>query len=205
MGRILDPLLDEFAKENRIEPTRAEVDTLVQKLDETDRQRLLRYHAEKAKLARELRDPAVSAGDRKKKEERLKKVERFIDDLETRRKLEQHSTEAREESRAAARSLVTPWKVNQALYRKYGGRVAHPSRLPGGEPLDAHRDFLREQEAKGTFRLVDEWWRAEFWGYLTNDTRHTFYSQDEGARHISTPWWLWERPPAVPERKGQSR
>jgi hypothetical protein len=65
----------------------------------------------------------------------------------------------------------------------------------GVEPLDAYRDFLREQEKIGAFRILDRRYEASFWRYFTNDDMHTFYAKDEGAKFINTPWWMMEQPP----------
>ena len=64
----------------------------------------------------------------------------------------------------------------------------------GPEPVDAYRDFLREQEKNGSFQILDKQYRAPFWQYFTNDAMHTFYSKSDGAKFINSPWWLMEQP-----------
>jgi hypothetical protein len=49
--------------------------------------------------------------------------------------------------RQIAQQFVKSWKINKALYAQYGGRVIFQQ--AGVEPLDAYRDFLKEQEKKG--------------------------------------------------------
>ena len=93
--------------------------------------------------------------------------------------------------RQMARQFVRSWKINKALFAKYGGRVIFQQ--AGPEPLDAYRDFLREQEKKGAFRILDEKYKAPFWRYFTHDAMHTFYSKGDGARFINTPWWMLEQ------------
>ena len=64
----------------------------------------------------------------------------------------------------------------------------------GAEPLDAYRDFLKEQEKNGAFKIMDKTDESEFWKYFTNDAMHKFYSKDEGAKFINTPWWMMKNP-----------
>ena len=87
-----------------------------------------------------------------------------------------------------AQSLVQEWKLNKALYKKYGGRVIFQQ--AGPEPIDAYRDFLKEQEKKGTFKILIKKYELGFWNYFTNDSIHSFISDGEQA--INTPWWLME-------------
>ncbi len=191
---IVGPLLEQYAKEKGIEPTSEELDALVRKADEIGKQQQIRRLEEKDKLIEELKKPTLAGGEREKKEARLKTLERL---LTFEAKVERESLENEEQVRAtkrdAARSVVQSWKINQALYRKYGGRVAFQQ--AGVEPLDAYRDFLKEQERKGNFRIIDKTCSASFCGYFTNDAIHSFYSKEEGAKFINTPWWMMEQAP----------
>ena len=150
-GLILGTLRDRFAKDNKIEPTEAELNTFIAKFNEL---------SESA--------PEIPELDEIPEEE------------------------LRASGRQAAVSFVTTWKFNKALYDKYGGRVIFQQFGP--EPVDAYRDFLREQERKGAFEILDKKYEASFWDYFTNDGSHSFYPEGEGARIMSTPWWLMETP-----------
>ncbi len=190
---IVGPLLEQFAKEKGIEPRPEELDELIRKIDEIGKQQQARRQEERAQLVQELKG-SLSDSEREKKEARLKRIERLVQYQD---KMERESMENEEQVRAtkrdAARSVVQSWKINQALYRKYGGRVAFQQ--AGVEPLDAYRDFLKEQERKGNFQILDGTCSTSFWGYFTNDAIHRFYSKKEGAKFISTPWWMIEQAP----------
>ena len=43
------------------------------------------------------------------------------------------------------------------------------------------------------FQILDKKYEALFWRYFTNDAMHTFYSKDDGAKFINTPWWMMEQ------------
>ena len=193
-GLIVGPLLEQFARENGIEPTPEELDALVRKTDAISTQQQARRKEERDALVKELKGSSLSASEREKKEARLKKIERVVkyqDDME--RQSMVNEEQVRATKREAARTVVRTWKINRALYRTYGGRVAFQQ--AGPEPLGAYRDFLREQERKGRFRIVDKTLGTSFWGYFTNDSIHTFYSKQEGAKFINTPWWMMDQLP----------
>jgi len=97
------------------------------------------------------------------------------------------------EDRAAreeiAGAFIRQWKVNRALYQRYGGRIIFQQ--GGPEPLDAWRRFLEEGQARGDFTLLDQSMAPGFWRYFVTDAIHSFYkpgSADE-ARALDTPPW----------------
>ena len=91
-----------------------------------------------------------------------------------------------------ARAFVEQWKVNQALYRQYGGRVVYQQ--GGAEPLDAYHEFFRAAEKSGDFRIVNEDFEPAFWRYYTTDSRHKFIPESGGQKEqaINTPWWMMD-------------
>ncbi|MBK6927223.1 MAG: hypothetical protein IPH15_06535 [Comamonadaceae bacterium] len=68
-------------------------------------------------------------------------------------------------AREMARAYILQRKIDAALYRQYGGRIA---RLGGAPvPVDAYRRFLEAQAALGRFRIADPAQAAAFWGPLS--------------------------------------
>ena len=196
-GRIFGALLEKFAAENHIAPTDAELDAFVAKSEEQDKQMLAEYEADVKKLQQELQNPDLGAQERQEKQSELETTESILKSL---RETAQYSPEQQEQAhqfqRELAQQFVLSWKINKALYEKYGGRVIFQQ--AGPEPLDAYRDFLKDQEKQGAFQIPDKKRAARFWNYFTNETMHTFYSKEDGDKLISTPWWLME-PPAEDE------
>lgn len=91
-----------------------------------------------------------------------------------------------------ARAFVEQWKVNQALYRQYGGRVVYQQ--GGAEPLDAYHDFFKAAQKSGDFRIVNQDFKSAFWRYYTTDSRHKFIpeSGNQKEQAINTPWWMMD-------------
>lgn len=193
-GLIFGALLEQFAKDNKIEPTEEELDAFVLKTEEKERQHQIKLEEDRQKLVAELKATALSERGRKDKESQLQTIESI---LKTTRDMQEQTKGMEEQLRLIKRQIaqrfVRRWKLNKALYAKYGGRVIFQQ--AGVEPLDAYRDFLREQEKNGAFQILDKKCEAPFWRYFTNDAMHTFYSKDDGAKFINTPWWMMEQPP----------
>ncbi|NBT93293.1 MAG: META domain-containing protein, partial [Betaproteobacteria bacterium] len=76
------------------------------------------------------------------------------------------------------------------LHAKYGGRVLFQQ--AGIEPLEAYRDFLKEQEKKGAFQILDTQYEAGFWRYFTDETK--LLSKEDSVKAFDTPWWMMEKP-----------
>jgi len=91
-----------------------------------------------------------------------------------------------------ARAFVEQWKVNQALYRQYGGRVIYQQ--GGAEPLDAYHEFFKAAQKSGEFRIVDKNFEPAFWRYYTTDSLHQFIpeSGNQKEQAINTPWWMMD-------------
>lgn len=187
-------LLEQFAKENKIEPTEEELDAYFLMTEEAERQHQIEFEEDRKKLVAELKATTLSERERKDKESQLQRIESIL--KTTRERKEQ--TKGMEEQlrpmmRQMAHGFVINWKINKALYAKYGGRVIFEQ--VGPVPLDAYRDFLREQEKNGAFQILDKKYEAPFWLYFTNDAMHMFYSKEDAAKIINTPLWLMEEPP----------
>ncbi len=88
-----------------------------------------------------------------------------------------------------AASLIRHWKINRALYARYGGRIIYQQLGP--EPLDAYHKFLREAAAEGAFTVTDPELATAFWRYFTDESRHDFMppgSADEKRAFEVPPW-----------------
>jgi heat shock protein HslJ len=101
----------------------------------------------------------------------------------------EEAAQAEQMRRDMGRSMIRQWKLNRALYQRYGGRIIYQQLGP--EPLDAYRRYLEERQAAGDFEIHDKSFEAQFWRYFTNDAMHDFYppGSEEAARAFTTPPW----------------
>lgn len=191
-GMIFGTLLEKYAKENKIEPTEAELDAFIKKTEEMRKQQQADFEKDRKQLTEELKSPSLTENEKKEKTERLKMIEKI---LKTTKEAEE-KTKGMEEKmltmkRNMAQHFVKTWKINKSLYEKYGGRIIFQQ--AGVEPLDAYRRFLKEQEKKKAFQILNKDYEASFWKYFIDDSMHTFYSKDDGAKFMKTPWWLMDK------------
>ena len=193
-GLIFGALLEQFAKDHRIEPTEEELDAFARKTAEMERQHQNQLERDRKKLTNELQTADLSEHERRERQSRLQTIESILASNQ-RAKEQTGGMEAQMLSvrRQVAWQFVRAWKINKALYAKYGGRVIFQQ--AGVEPIDAYRDFLKDQQRKGAFRILDKQYEATFWRYFTYDAMHNFYPEEEGARFINTPWWMMDPPP----------
>lgn len=192
-GLIFGALLQQYAQENKIEPTEEELDLFVRKMEEKEQQQQVQFEAKREKLQRELKSPSISDRERKGKASELQTIESILkSNLRMKEETKGMEEQARTAMRQVAHEFLKSWKINKALYEKYGGRVIFQQ--AGVEPLDAYREFLKEQEKKGAFQIIDKSYEASFWRYFTNDAMHTFFNKEEGVKFINTPWWIMEQP-----------
>jgi hypothetical protein len=193
-GLIINALLEQFEMENNLKPTAEELDTFIMKQEEREKQHQLQFEKQKSRLLTKLKVNTLSEQERKEKESELQTTESYLMSAQmNKEKWKGQEEQIRIITRDLAQKFVKMWKINKALYAKYGGRVIFQQ--VGAEPVDAYRDFLKEQEKKGAFQFIDKTYEASFWRYFTNDAIHSFYKKAEGARFINTPWWMMEQPP----------
>ena len=83
--------------------------------------------------------------------------------------------------------MVVNWKINQALYKQYGGEVIFQQADPL-EPVGAMRQFIEDEEASGTFKIFDDAERERFFAYYRRRNHPGGFSPPERV-DFSVPWW----------------
>jgi hypothetical protein len=88
------------------------------------------------------------------------------------------------------KATIRQWKINKALYQKYGGRIIYGQ--SGPVPLDAYREYLQEQEEQGKFAILNKEYEELFWNYFISDSLHTFYEKGSraGKEAFAAPRWV---------------
>lgn len=190
---ILKTLTDRYASDKGIAVTQAEraaYQTHLQRSMEQDRQR---QEARRDELTRRLQGSDLPESERASLTSELETLNGLLATLDD---MAGGAPEDPAETAAArdqvADAFIRQWKINQALYREYGGRIIFQQ--GGPEPLDAYRRFLEELQARGDFELLDADLETRFWRYYLDDGIHSFYPTDsaEEAEVFQAPWWLSE-------------
>jgi hypothetical protein len=99
--------------------------------------------------------------------------------------------EDREARRQVAVLFVRAWKIQRALYERFGGRVGFQQ--GGPEALDAMRTLAEAAQARGDLVFHDPGLEAAFWRYFRDDAIHMFYGPAQAARVFERPPWAAER------------
>lgn len=183
---VLGRLTDRYAADMGITATQAEVDAYLRNMRATLAADRARYERQGDALRRKLAAPGLVEAERKSLSAELDSANRAVADLSP---PAQASTEDEAARQQIAAAFIRQWKINQALYRQYGGRIIFQQ--GGPEPLDAYRRFLLEREARGDFAILSPAVATSFWRYYLTDSIHSFYrpgSAEEAKVFTSPPW-----------------
>ncbi|MCX5634308.1 MAG: hypothetical protein NTW55_00495 [Planctomycetota bacterium] len=182
-GLIFGPLFEKFISDSNIPVSDKEIEEINSRMDQSLEKMRIKQIEYRNNLVKDINDPNLDENKRKEMESRIAMLNKNIDEPK-------HEIPKKVSTKGATR-IIKIWKANKKLYEKYGGRVVFQQ--AGPEPLDAYRDFLKEQEKAGAFEIKDPNYSAMFWNYFTNDKMHTFYKDPNEARELmEKPWWLKE-------------
>jgi len=198
-ARVWKAVFEDYARERRIAPTEAEMTSHI----ESHRRMKLRSDAERvqqrAALIEELKSPSLTETRRKAAQQHLDTLNKLAE-FEAKHAQELSDPERRKMQQVVERQVaehwVRAWKLNQALYREFGGRIIFQQ--AGWEPIDAYRKLLDQYAAKKAFVVHDPALRAAVYSYF----EHKFvYADETKARlYFEKPWW--ERTPAEMKAAG---
>jgi hypothetical protein len=171
MGRILTafgkPVVDRFVEAKRIDATAEEIKACQDRLRQSNEQSVEQMEERLEKVNAEL----ASSTLRDENAAKLEKERTFLENiLPTLRHVAKQTP-----SEEIARQLVVASKIEQALYRTYGGRVIFQQ--AGPEALDARRRLFEEAEESGDLKFEDAGVHHMFYYYYVN-MKHVVISDD---------------------------
>ena len=190
--RVWRAVFEDYARRRAITPTDAEIVSQI----EGHRRLKVRLDAERvqqrAALIAELKPPGLSETRRKAAQQHLDSLN-WLAEFEAKRAQELRDPAQRKIQQQAERGVaghwVRRWKLNQALYREFGGRVVFQQ--AGWEPIDAYRKLLEQYEANKAFVVHDTAKRAAVYSYFA----HRFIYADEAKARYYFEKPYWERTP----------
>lgn len=195
IGIILGGLLNQYAKNIEVEATKEEIEAFISKGEKQKIEMRKDWGKRRDELLKKLEEENIPESEKKELVSDLEMFENLLnvdEELESFREREGEKIKKMQEE--LAKSFIRRWKINQALFRQYGGRVIFQQ--AGPEPIDAYYKFLKEEEKKGNFKILDRRLKKEFWDYFINDDIHTFISQttEQGKKVFETNWFLMDKP-----------
>ncbi len=194
---IWKPILERYKRDHDLEPTEQEIEEFLvhyrktlKRIQQESQAKLHRHQENVERLRQELAAPDLAPSARSSLEEQLASEEVLIAALET---AVEHRGQGGEHDRFFATWYLRNWKLQQSLYRQYGGRVIYQQ--VGPEAIDALRDLAKDQEASGAFAIADAGLRQRFWEpFMREKPGVLVRDPDEVFAH---PWSLMEHADAA--------
>ncbi len=187
---INQKLFQNYARQNKIEASQEDVDLYLARMEQLMRDDQKKNSVRKIEIQQQLKAGSLSTEQVKRLQAELDML-KFLDKqtLENDNLSKQDQEEMRKTKQTMAKSIIEQWQINKALYQQYGGRII--GQQLGPEPLDAMHDFLKEQQKKGSFKILDKSFETGFWEYFVNDSKHSFYKKgsDEELQAFDKPAW----------------
>jgi hypothetical protein len=191
-ARVWKAVFDDYARRRNLAPTEAEIAAQIEGLQRME----VRFSAERAQQRAALMAELKSAG---LSETRRQAAQQYLDTLnksaefDAKRALALRDPAQRkmrqETARLVAEHWIGQWKLNQALYHEFGGRIIFQQ--AGWEPIDAYRKLLDQAEANKSFVVHDPAMRAAVYSYF----QHKFVYADETKARFYFEKPYWERTP----------
>ena len=175
-------LLDAYAQTHGLQPTEAELRPLLRSFEMAGKkaeESMKRVRQQRiGEIRKKLEAPGLDPAEREKLTADLASWES-----------PPASFEGKGEGDRMARLLVQNWKVQRSLYRRYGGRVLVSS-FGFHVAIDAMKQFLREEEKRGSFEIPDPDLRAAFWTAVSDESWADGVASGRGAEDVfaTAPW-----------------
>jgi hypothetical protein len=187
-NRVWSAVFRDYAEKRKIESSPAEIATQISLQKKFMAEDKVRREKQREELMAELKSPGLP-------EARRKQAQQHLDTLNS---LRDHDSRMEQERREPGREKmwqdsewkvatlwVKQWKVNQALYREFGGRIIFQQ--AGWEPIDAYRALLDRYKANKGFVVHDPALQDAVYSYF----KHNFvYADEKKAKfYFEKPYW----------------
>jgi len=123
------------------------------------------------------------AGDKKIRDDDM--IKRFGKDA-----LKELNRRIKQSRYRMSKQVVSRWKMNQALFKRYGGRVIFQQ--AGIEPIDAYREQLKDIRGKGALKILKPEYNDIFMNFERYlNMRHNYLS-NKNNKYFNVPYWKTE-------------
>lgn len=191
-ARVWKAVFDDYARRRSVEATEAELNSQIEGHRRSQARLALERANQREALIAELKSPDLGDARRKAAQQHLDTLDRLAQ-FDARRAQELNDPAQqkihRDSERRVAQHWVRSWKLNQALFREFGGRIVFQQ--AGWEPIDAYRKLLERVEADRQLVIADPAWRAAVYRYFEH--RFVYADEAKGRFYFDKPYW--ERTP----------
>jgi hypothetical protein len=185
---VWSPVFADFAQKRNIEPTPAEIESQVRQTKKFMAGDKVRREKQREDLIAELRSPGLSDARRKQAQQHLDTLNSLRDHdarMEQERSDPANEKMWQDSEWKVGAVWVKQWKVNQELFREFGGRIIFQQ--AGWEPIDAYRALLDRYKAEKRFVVNDPLLQEAVYRYF----QHKFvYADEKKAKfYFERPYW----------------
>jgi hypothetical protein len=157
----------DYARTRKIEASEAEIASHIRAHERVQKEGRIEREKQRAGLLAELKSPGLKDARRQRIEQHLKSLD-YLHEHDARRDAELADPARRkiweQSGRRVAEVWVKSWKLNQALYREFGGRLIFQQ--AGWEPIDAYRKLIEQTEKNKAFVIHDPTLREAVYAYF---------------------------------------
>ena len=190
--RVWKAVFEDYARQRNIVPTEAEITSQIEGHERMKQRTDAERARQRAALIEELKSPSLTDPRRKAAQQHLDVLNQSAE-FDAKRSQELRDPTQKKTQQDAERHVaeywVRSWKLNQSLYREYGGRIAFQQ--AGWEPVDAYRKLLDQYAAKKAFVIPDPALRAAVYSYF--DHKFVYADETQARFYFEKPYW--ERTP----------
>ena len=178
----------DFAQKRKVEPTPAEIDSQIRQTKRFMAEDKVRRQKQREELIVELKSAGLTEARRQQAQQHLETLN-SLRDHDARMEKERSDPAQKkmwlDAERNVAATWVKQWKVNQALFQEFGGRIIFQQ--AGWEPIDAYRALLDQYKAEKRFVIHDPSLQDAVYRYF----RHSFvYADEKKAKfYFERPYW----------------
>jgi len=187
-GLVWSAVFADYAQKRKIEPTQAEIDSQIRQQKKFMSEEKVRREKEREELIGELAESGITDERRKHAQQYLNTLNSLRDhDVRTEKERSDPTREKmwRDSEQKVARVWVKQWKVNQALYREFGGRIVFQQ--AGWEPIDAYRALLDRYKANKGFVVHDPRLQDAVYSYFLH--KFTYAGERKANFYFEKPYW----------------
>ena len=162
----------DYVNRNGLKATEQEINEYGEHLDASMKQNRERRKVKLAEIEEKLESASLTAEERKKLEKRRETLVSLAQH-DAKRKLSTLTTQQKKQMKGLIYAeFIENWKLNKAIYEKYGGIVAITKFGP--DPVGAKKEVLKDYEKQGNFVILDEKLRKKFWEYCGQTPKHVY-------------------------------
>ncbi len=191
-ARVWKAVFEDYVRRRNIVPTDAEIASHIEGHARLKARSDAERVQQRASLVEELKSPTLPEKRRQAAQQHLDTLDQLAI-FEAKREQELRDPSRRQMQQQAERRVaevwVRQWKLNQVLYREFGGRIIFQQ--AGWEPIDAYRMLLEQNEVAKTLVIHDPVSRAAVYRYF----EHRYVYADEKKAHFYFEKPYWERTP----------